>query len=242
MGWGRARLSFMATGGEGEKGTLEVNTPHCGDPSARPSLSLERPVAHAVCRPHPQAVEGDFTFVTIIHLIGFQLSGRGSGGCLCESSFLLGTSKGAQEDDEWPSCGIWKSLPAGKVDRTGVCYHPNLSGACGSNPAGLHPVSRGAGASPSPWGSPPLENRVGSQGKGAWRSADAPTSSALWVLSGMAAADSVPVSWLHGCVSGVPRGPGESGTHETLGNLSTFLHPDAGFSLCHLSSVYVCVV
>lgn len=85
MGWGRARLSFMATGGKGEKGTLEVNTPHRGDPSARPSLSLERPVAHAVCRPHPQAVEGDFTFVTIIHLIGFQLSGRGSGGCVSVS-------------------------------------------------------------------------------------------------------------------------------------------------------------
>lgn len=46
-------------------------------------LSLERPAAHAVFGPHPQAVEGDFTFVTIIHLIGFQLSERRSGGSVC---------------------------------------------------------------------------------------------------------------------------------------------------------------
>lgn len=39
----------------------------------------------------PNSVEGDFTFVTITHLIGFQLNWRGSGGlCLCLfSSFLL---------------------------------------------------------------------------------------------------------------------------------------------------------
>lgn len=39
----------------------------------------------------PKLVEGDFTFVTITHLIGFQLNWRGSGGlCLCLfSSFLL---------------------------------------------------------------------------------------------------------------------------------------------------------
>lgn len=57
-----------------------------------------------------------------------------------------------------------------------------------------HLVSMGARAGPSPWVSPP------SRGKGAWRSADASISSALWALSGKATADLVPVYLLHGCV------------------------------------------
>lgn len=38
LGWRLAE--FVVTSGEQKWGTLEVNTPHCGDPSARSSLSL----------------------------------------------------------------------------------------------------------------------------------------------------------------------------------------------------------
>lgn len=121
-----------------------------------------------------------------------------------------------------------------------VCCHPRLSDACGSNPTGLHPVPMASGASPSPWGSSPLEKwrkRVGVSGKGGMKFGDTPNSCALRVLGSLMTADSVPVYWLHGCVPGMPQGHGKRGTHGTLGSPSTFLHPAAGFRLCHLSSV-----
>lgn len=79
---------MMASNREGRVGNSGDEHTPSRDPSTMMTvtaarLSLERPAARAAFRPHPQAVEGDFTFVTIIHLIGFQLSGRRSGGCVC---------------------------------------------------------------------------------------------------------------------------------------------------------------
>lgn len=133
-------------------------------------LSLERPAAHAVFGPHPQAVEGDFTFVTIIHLIGFQLSGRRSGGSVCvrppsfsahQREHMKMTNRGSVASGTVCLLERWTGLV-----QASVCCHPSLSGACGSNPTGLPPAPMAFGASPSPWGSSSLENRVESQGKG----------------------------------------------------------------------------
>lgn len=89
-GWDRP--ASLPTGGSG---VLWITTsPAPGNPALLgqgrgPSLG---PTGSCRAQAHiPKLVEGDFTFVTITHLIGFQLNWRGSGGlCLCLfSSFLL---------------------------------------------------------------------------------------------------------------------------------------------------------
>lgn len=152
-----------------------------------------------MCRPHPQAAEGDFTFVTIIHLIGFQLSGRGSGGCVCVHPPSFSAHQRERKKTANGGSAASEQLPAGR--RTGLvrapgCYHPSLSGACGSNPTyNVHGCwSQSISLRLTSVG------KLRSQGKGAWRSADASISNALWALSGTVTADLVPVYWLHGCV------------------------------------------
>lgn len=71
------------------QGPLEVLKAHC----KMPALTLK-------------LVEGNFTFVTITHLIGFQLNGRGSRGLCLFSSFLMCISKWVQKDDKW----VWSHL------------------------------------------------------------------------------------------------------------------------------------
>lgn len=87
----------------------------------------------------PKLVEDDFTFVTITHLIGFQLNQRGSGG-LCLFILLLPTlriteSAGRVTNGPHP---IWNSSPPvrdgqGCPGAGPTCRLPSSSQACISN-------------------------------------------------------------------------------------------------------------
>lgn len=94
-----AGLGHLASLLAGGSGVLEVivSLPG-GSPKLRPSLD---PADSSSCLQAyiSKPVEGDFTFVTITHLIGFQLNWRGSEGlCLCLfSSFLLFYIKGSSK-------------------------------------------------------------------------------------------------------------------------------------------------
>lgn len=94
-----AGLGHLASLLAGGSGVLEVTVSlPGGSPKLRPSLD---PADSSSCLQAyiPKPVEGDFTFVTITHLIGFQLNWRGSEGlCLCLfSSFPLFYIKGSSK-------------------------------------------------------------------------------------------------------------------------------------------------